>query len=84
VPAEAFLGGGSAPEAPIAGEALALPGGDELLARLSQGAPPVIGYLRQGRLLLDLRTVAVEDDDLLIAAVRAALRAPRSSPSAHG
>ena len=84
VPAEAFLGGGSAPEAPIAGEALALPGGDALLARLRQGAPPVIGYLRQGRLLLDLRTVAAEDDDLLIAAVRAALRAPRPSPPALG
>jgi L-seryl-tRNA(Ser) seleniumtransferase len=84
VPAEAFLGGGSAPEAPIPGEALALPGGpggDALLARLRRGAPPVIGYLRQGRLLLDLRTVAVEDDGLLIAAVRAALEEPRLS---HG
>jgi L-seryl-tRNA(Ser) seleniumtransferase len=79
VPAEAFLGGGSAPEAPIAGEALSLPGGDDLLARLRQGAPPVIGYLHQGRLLLDLRTVAVEDDGLLIAAVRAALQAPLPS-----
>ncbi len=72
VSAEAFLGGGSAPEAPIAGEALALPEDDALLARLRQGEPPVIGYIRQGRLILDLRTVAVEDDEALIAAVRAA------------
>jgi L-seryl-tRNA(Ser) seleniumtransferase len=74
VPAEAFVGGGSAPEAPIPGEALALPGDDALLARLRQGNPPVVGYLRQGRLLLDLRTVAPEDDEALIAAVRAALQ----------
>jgi L-seryl-tRNA(Ser) seleniumtransferase len=77
VPAEAFLGGGSAPEAPIPGEALALPGGDALLARLRQGEPPVVGYLRQGKLLLDLRTVDPTDDDALLAAVRAALDASR-------
>ena len=74
VPAEAFLGGGSAPEAPIPGEALALPGDDALLARLRQGDPPVVGYLRQDRLHLDLRTVAPADDDLLIAAVRATIQ----------
>ena len=73
VPAQAFLGGGSAPEAPIPGEALALPGSDRLLARLRQGRPPVVGYLNQGRLLLDLRTVAPEDDEALLAAVRHAL-----------
>ena len=72
-PAEAFLGGGSAPEVPIPGEALSLPGSDALLARLRLGDPPVVGYLRQGRLILDLRTVAPEDDDALIAAVRSAL-----------
>jgi len=72
VPAEAFLGGGSAPEVPIPGEALSLPGNDGLLARLRLGDPPVVGYLRQGRLILDLRTVAPEDDEALIAAVRAA------------
>ncbi|HEX6863974.1 MAG TPA: L-seryl-tRNA(Sec) selenium transferase, partial [Thermoanaerobaculia bacterium] len=71
VPADAFLGGGSAPEVPIPGEALSLPGDDALLARLRRGA--VMGYLRQGRLMLDLRTVDPEDDPALIAAVRAAL-----------
>jgi L-seryl-tRNA(Ser) seleniumtransferase len=72
VPAEAFVGGGSAPEAPVPGEALALPGDDALLARLRLGEPPVVGYLRQGRLLLDLRTVGAEDDEALAAAVRRA------------
>src|SRR4029077_11148713 len=73
VAAEAFLGGGSAPEAPIPGEALSLPGDDALLARLRHGDPPVVGYLRQGRLLLDLRTVAPEDDEALVAAIHLAL-----------
>ena len=71
VPADAFLGGGSAPEVPIPGEALALPGDDALLARLRQGG--VIGYLRQGRLMLDLRTVDPENDPALIAAVQKAI-----------
>ena len=77
VPAEAFVGGGSAPEVPVPGEALALPGNDALLARLRQGDPPVIGYLRQGRLLLDLRTVDSKDDGVLLDAVKRALAASR-------
>jgi len=83
VAADAFLGGGSAPEEPIPGEALALAGGDELLALLRLGEPPVIGYLRHGRLVLDLRTVAPEDDEELFGAVRRALaRAGASAPPA--
>jgi L-seryl-tRNA(Ser) seleniumtransferase len=78
VPADAFLGGGSAPEAPIPGEALALAGDEGLLARLRRGDPPVVGYLRQGRLLLDLRTVDAGDDELLLAAVARALGAAAS------
>jgi L-seryl-tRNA(Ser) seleniumtransferase len=73
VPAEAFLGGGSAPEVPIPGEALSLPGDDALLARLRKGQPAVMGYLRQGRLMLDLRTVDPEDDPALVAAIRSAI-----------
>jgi L-seryl-tRNA(Ser) seleniumtransferase len=78
VPAQAFLGGGSAPEAPVEGEALTV--GDlsrdpELPARLRKGSPPVIGYVRDGRLILDLRTVDPEDDDVLADAVLNAVRA---------
>jgi L-seryl-tRNA(Ser) seleniumtransferase len=57
---------------------LALPGDDALLGRLRQGDPPVVGYLRQGRLILDLRTVAPEDDRVLISAVRSAIQNPKS------
>jgi len=74
VAADAFVGGGSAPEEPVGGLALALPGSDALLARLRLGEPPVVGYLRHGRLLLDLRTVTPEDDGALAAAVRRARR----------
>jgi L-seryl-tRNA(Ser) seleniumtransferase len=72
VPAEAFVGGGSAPEAPIPGEALAIRGSDDLLALLRQGDPPVVAYLRRGRIVLDLRTVAPADDEALLGAVRRA------------
>ncbi len=75
VSSEAFLGGGSAPERPIPGEALALDGGDALLARMRTGHPPVVAYLRDGRLILDLRTVDPADDEALVAAVTRALEA---------
>ena len=72
VPADGYLGGGAAPERPVPGHALALPGESAVLERLRQGDPPVIGYLHEGRLILDLRTVDPEDDETLIAAVEAA------------
>ena len=83
VEADAFVGGGAAPEAPIPGEVVALRGDVELLARLRLGGPnrepPVVGYLREGRLILDLRTIAPADDALLVPAVRAALAAGDAS-----
>ena len=72
VAADAQLGGGSAPERPIPGEALALAGDERLLAALRSGDPPVIGYLNRGRLILDLRTVDPADDDQLVTAVTTA------------
>ena len=72
VVADAYLGGGAAPEKPIAGEALSLPDDPQLLIRLRLGDPPVVGYLRHGRLVLDLRTIHPADDEELVAAVRAA------------
>ena len=69
VDSEAYVGGGAAPEQPIAGRALALPGSSSLLQTLRSGRPPVVGYIRQGQLILDLRTVDPEDDKLLVEAV---------------
>jgi len=76
IEADAYVGGGAAPEAPIRGPVVALPGEDALLARLRAGEPPVVGYLRDGRLLLDLRTVAAADDAALVAAVGVARGTP--------
>jgi L-seryl-tRNA(Ser) seleniumtransferase len=42
-------------------------------ARLRAGNLAVVGRLEAGRCLLDLRTVAPEDDDLLLTAVRACM-----------
>lgn len=73
VDARGFLGGGAAPERPVPGEALALPGESSLLESLRSGDPPVVGYIHEGRLILDLRTVDPQDDELLIRAVRTAM-----------
>jgi L-seryl-tRNA(Ser) seleniumtransferase len=81
VSAEAYLGGGAAPESPIAGEAIALPGEAALLSALRRGNPPLVGYVREGGLVLDLRTVDPADDGALIEAVLAA-REPCASPVA--
>jgi L-seryl-tRNA(Ser) seleniumtransferase len=69
VEADGYVGGGAAPDAPIPGHALALPATPGLAERLRQGDPPVVGYVRDGRLILDLRTVLPEDDQALCAAV---------------
>jgi L-seryl-tRNA(Ser) seleniumtransferase len=69
-----YLGGGSAPEQGIPGEAVVLPQDDALLQRLREGEPPVVAYQKDGRLVLDLRTIDPADDASLIAAVAAARR----------
>jgi len=69
IAADAYIGGGAAPERPIPGEALALPGSNRLLEALRLGDPAVVGYIREGTLVLDLRTVNPDDDRLLIEAV---------------
>ncbi|GMU63989.1 MAG: L-seryl-tRNA(Sec) selenium transferase [Acidobacteriota bacterium] len=74
VAAEAFTGGGSGPDQPIAGEALALAERGELARRLRLGEPAVVGYVRDRRLILDLRTVDPQDDEALAGAVAAAAR----------
>jgi L-seryl-tRNA(Ser) seleniumtransferase len=74
---DAAVGGGGAPGQRLPGAAVSLP--VELSAPLRCGAavrngsvPAVVGRIEDGRLLLDLRAVAPADDELLIAAVKAA------------
>ncbi|ORW29754.1 L-seryl-tRNA(Sec) selenium transferase [Mycobacterium palustre] len=65
----AAVGGGGAPGVELPSVAVSLP--ESYAAALRAGSPPVVGRLEAGRCLLDLRTVAPEDDELLAAAVRA-------------
>ena len=65
----AAVGGGGAPGVRLPSAAVSLP--ESYAVALRAGSPPVVGRLEAGRCLLDLRTVAPEDDELLVAAVRA-------------
>lgn len=65
----AAVGGGGAPGVELPSAAVSLP--EPYAAALRAASPPVVGRLEAGRCLLDLRTVAPQDDALLAAAVRA-------------
>lgn len=66
VPASAFVGGGSLPQQDLASFAVSLHleglSADALAEALRKGATPIIGRIHQGRVQLDMRTVA--DDEL--------------------
>ena len=66
----ARAGGGSLPLAELPSFACALE--EELAEPLRRGDPPVIGILRDGRLLLDCRTLTETEADEVALAVRAA------------
>jgi L-seryl-tRNA(Ser) seleniumtransferase len=63
-------GGGAAPGVTLPSAAVSLPAA--LATPLRTGRPPVVGRTEDDRCLLDLRTVAPEDDDAVLAAVLAA------------
>lgn len=65
------VGGGGAPGVPLPGWAVRLP--EEVAARLRTGDPAVLPRLTDGGCLVDLRCVLEEDDERVLAAVRAAL-----------
>jgi L-seryl-tRNA(Ser) seleniumtransferase len=72
----AFVGGGSLPDQALKTWVVeALPEGisdEELARRLRTGVPAVMGRLRDGRLVLDVRTVFPEQEAALIEALRRA------------
>ncbi len=77
VDTEAVAGGGSGAEATMESRAVAISGpfpAGELASRLREGDLPVIGRIEAGRLLLDLRTVAPEEDSELLEALVGAAR----------
>ena len=68
-----YLGGGSLPGQEIPSIAVALTTGDAdgSAAELRYGEPPIVGRIEDGRVLLDLRTVAPGEDEIVIGALRA-------------
>ncbi len=66
---ESLVGGGSAPSSVLPTKLLAITcngrSADELAARLRCSSPPVIARVDEGRVLLDLRTVFPEQDEVL-------------------
>jgi L-seryl-tRNA(Ser) seleniumtransferase len=77
---EATVGGGSLPgeTLPSAGLRVRELPPDRLAAALRGGAPVVVGRVADGALLLDLRTVAPDEDETLAAALRSAMAEARS------
>jgi L-seryl-tRNA(Ser) seleniumtransferase len=72
------VGGGGAPGVTLPGAAIALPvslaGPLRWSERVRRGeVPAVVGRVERGQFLLDLRSVDPEDDDQLVAAIKAAL-----------
>jgi len=71
---QSLIGGGAAPSAVLPTRLIALThqslGADELSARLRASDPPIIARVEDGRVLLDLRTVFPEQDDLIIRALK--------------
>ena len=74
-PGESVTGGGSLPghTIPTAMVALRSEQPNAIAAALRRHDPPVIARIEDGRVLLDLRTVPPEEDDLVARAVRSAL-----------
>jgi L-seryl-tRNA(Ser) seleniumtransferase len=68
----ATVGGGAAPGARLPSAALTVPA--PFAVPLRTGTPPVVGRVEDDRCLLDLRTVAPGDDEVLVTAVLAARR----------
>jgi L-seryl-tRNA(Ser) seleniumtransferase len=73
----ARVGGGALPLAELDSFACAIE--ESLAAALRSGDPAIVGIVRDGRLLLDARTLMAEDVDEV---ARAVLRARRASISA--
>ncbi|MFC4786502.1 L-seryl-tRNA(Sec) selenium transferase [Nocardioides sp. MAHUQ-72] len=71
VPSEGAVGGGGAPGVVLPSAAVALPA--RLAEPLRLGPTPVVGRVREGRLLLDLLAVPDQQDEIVLEAVRRVL-----------
>jgi L-seryl-tRNA(Ser) seleniumtransferase len=92
LPSEAYIGGGSVPIHPIPSAAVAIsapfpvgaegPSDAAFADALRRGDPPVVGRVHKGEVLLDLRTVAREEEAQLLDAIREVCQDRGTSP--HG
>lgn len=77
VRAASVTGGGSLPGQRLASWAVALEAPhltpDDLDRRLRRGSPPIVSRISEGRLLLDLRSVDPDDDNLIADRIRRAI-----------
>jgi L-seryl-tRNA(Ser) seleniumtransferase len=73
VESRSLLGGGAAPGATLPSRAVAVRAphlsADELLRRLRQCETPIVARIEDGCVLLDLRTIAAEQDAIILAAL---------------
>jgi L-seryl-tRNA(Ser) seleniumtransferase len=69
VPVESVVGGGTAPTARLKSHAISVRqgqlGADELLKKLRECEPPVIGRIVEDAVVLDLRTVPPQMDEII-------------------
>jgi L-seryl-tRNA(Ser) seleniumtransferase len=70
---ESTIGGGSAPGSAIATRLVAIThptlSAEQLEARLRQHSPPIIARIADDRVVVDLRTVAPDDDEVIAGAI---------------
>jgi L-seryl-tRNA(Ser) seleniumtransferase len=71
---DSVIGGGAAPSAVLPTSLLAIAceglSANELSTRLRAGDPPIIARVEEGRVLLDLRTVFPEQDEIVISSLQ--------------
>lgn len=70
---ESLIGGGAAPSATLPTRLIAMThrelSADELMAKMRGADPPIIARVEEGRVLLDLRTVFPEQDEVVVRAL---------------
>lgn len=83
VVSHAVFGGGTSPEKQFPSRAIAVSSpslsADELASRLRAGTPPVVGRVEAEKVLLDLRSVLPEEDDIVARALRETGNATRKT-----
>lgn len=82
---EGRVGGGALPQASLASYAVSLKtqdiGAEELAKRLRLGTPSIVGLVREGQVLLDVRTMRPAEEKLVITALHNVLKREKGNGS---